>query len=591
MTFAYFCKSATKYLLLISLSSINVIVNLSIQPFLIHSLFADDSFVKSSPIMFILFFTIYEITRILFSYTWDALTNLVSIKFSVILSLILLGLVNSLLGTIHYKNPTITLIMTLRVLNGIANNLHMYYLSCLSELFDNNETILSLTYYSQNIIGALFFFICIYLPLDQICFIEIFIGVVSAFSLLVFLIFFRCQCSISNIKSSKTKYYYQQNENEYMEKYNYGLNLSNQNNNNTQGNSLYNSNQKLRGPSNDNIQSLNINNITIPINSNSINKSKSLDSAVSKHFRHLNSESIADVKNANINASSSKDVQVTRKLKPKKKSSNDVLAQITTKYTYQLNSSHNHQKRTINLSFNGNNASSNNITTTPYNGNGTNGNAQGMITLHERKFKVTRSKIEKKKFFIVLLIYSMIYFNYNFSIFLFILRPYILKKNSIIEIFSLLSVYYLFQIIFSPMNKRIIALSVNSQKVQLVIFIFCFVFSIILTIFFNMTYFEFLYPSNFSIYFLFGSFVIKNETMIVMLGFCNIRTFAGERHEKKIKAKLKINTIISNSLIILFGLLWLNNYQITIINFFVLYGVMISFLVISFFLGIFGLKS
>ena len=185
----------------------------------------------------------------------------------------------------------------------------------------------------------------------------------------------------------------------------------------------------------------------------------------------------------------------------------------------------------------------------------------------------------------------MIYFNYNFSIFLFILRPYILKKNSIIEIFTLLSVYYLFQIIFSPMNKRIIALSVKSQKVQLVIFIFCFVFSIILTIFFNMTYFEFLYPSNFSIYFLVGSFVIKNETMIVMLGFCNIRTFAGERHEKKIKAKLKINTIISNSLIILFGLLWLNNYQITIINFFVLYGVMISFLVISFFLGIFGLKS
>ena len=194
-------------------------------------------------------------------------------------------------------------------------------------------------------------------------------------------------------------------------------------------------------------------------------------------------------------------------------------------------------------------------------------------------------KLEKniKKSFYVIIIYSLIQFIYTFSIFLFMMSED--KREKILLLFA---VYYLFQIVFSPLNKKLINISVKSSRNKKLIFFISFMLSLLLSISFNLFYMNTITIKKYKTYIIFISFLLRNETMTIMLSYCNINIFAESGAEKSMRKKKTISAIISSVLIIPIGYFFFE-FKSLITQYIILYVIILLFLITPFFIGIFFL--
>ena len=159
------------------------------------------------------------------------------------------------------------------------------------------------------------------------------------------------------------------------------------------------------------------------------------------------------------------------------------------------------------------------------------------------------------------------------------------KREKILLLFA---VYYLFQIVFSPLNKKLINISVKSSRNKKLIFFISFMLSLLLSISFNLFYMNTITIKKYKTYIIFISFLLRNETMTIMLSYCNINIFAESGAEKSMRKKKTISAIISSVLIIPIGYFFFE-FKSLITQYIILYVIILLFLITPFFIGIFFL--
>ena len=165
---------------------------------------------------------------------------------------------------------------------------------------------------------------------------------------------------------------------------------------------------------------------------------------------------------------------------------------------------------------------------------------------------------------------------------------YSLSEDKREKILLLFAVYYLFQIVFSPLNKKLINISVKSSRNKKLIFFISFMLSLLLSISFNLFYMNTITIKKYKTYIIFISFLLRNETMTIMLSYCNINIFAESGAEKSMRKKKTISAIISSVLIIPIGYFFFE-FKSLITQYIILYVIILLFLITPFFIGIFFL--
>lgn len=571
------CNFIIKYILLFLLSSSNILTYIYMHPII---LFFNDNNKPHTPITIALLFTLYDVSRLSFSFLWNIITIYMTINHTISISLFFLALLNFFFALEFSYNISIIFLILTRSLIGFSNNLHSSYTLALSDMFSygDSRNIFELSSLLNNLNCIVMFTLGIFMT-DSFHFVLYGISILNGISFIAFTL----QARIS--KEKVNRYIYQSNENEYQSKDRI---------NNTQGNSLYHSNIKIRNQNFD-IYHNNNNNIilTCNLNSNSgnVNKSKSIDSALSKNFKQLNSESI-DNNNPNNNNHIIKVVNTNNSINNNNEKRPPTMATNTNKTGTIVNnvnsSSNNFMGSLPNLKYNFSHNRKKHVSTTSINqGTGLsspsgknayfNGNYD--INLNNPKKAKNNNNTVNKKSIWVIVIYSLIQFNYNFSLFTFLM---VKEKKEKINFFF--GVYYLFQILFSPLNKKMINLSLKSPKNKRNIFKFSFIISIILSIIFNLFYLNTLHFKSFQIFLIFFSFLSRNEAMTIMLAYCNINIFVESGAEKSMKQKKNISTLISTILTLVISILYFHLSPLG--SYIILYGVIPFFLIVSFIIGI-----
>lgn len=574
------CNFIMKYILLFFLSSSNILTYIYMHPIIL--LFNSNNKPDTS-IVNALLFTIYDVSRLSFSFLWNIITIYITINHTISISLFLLAILNFCFALeFSYNIPFIFLILT-RSLIGFSNNLHSSYTLALSDMFSygDSRNIFELSSILNNLTCIAMFTFGIFIT-ESFHFVLYGIAILNGISFIAFTI----QARITS-KEKVNRYIYQSNENEYQSKDRI---------NNTQSNSLYQSNYKIRNQNID-VYHNNNNNIILTgnLNSNSgnVNKSKSIDSALSKNFKQLNSESI-DNNNPNNNNHIIKVVNTNNSINnnnnEKRPATTATNSNKTGTIVNNVNSSSNNFMGTIpNLKYNFSHNRKKHISTiiSIHQGTGISspsgkniyfsGNYETNLN-NSKKLTNSNTTVNKKNIWIIIL-YSLIQFNYNFSLFVFLMMK---EKKEKINIFF--GVYYLFQILFSPLNKKMISISLKSPKNKRNIFKFSFVISIVLSIMFNLFYLNTIHLKSFQIFLIFFSFLSRNEAMTIMLAYCNINIFVESGAEKSMKQKKNISGLISTILTLVISILF---FQLSPLGpYIILYGVIPFFLIISFIIGI-----
>ena len=465
------------------------------------------------------------------------------------------------------NNINFILVIVIRFVLGGVNNVQSTYTNALSDMFSYGESnnIFEIASIINNVACIIIFTLSLFI-VKNFYLIIITIGIINMLSFILFTIkvFYSMDLKMGN------KYLFQNNE-EYHSK--------DRSNNNTQGNSLYNSNMKLRNPNGENINLSgnnnginfninlnfnNVNNTNLNSNGGNMNKSKSLDSALSKNFKHLNSDSIDNnLNNLNsINYTNSNNNNGVIKLVNINVNNNNFI-NLSNEKRKKNNVNPNNRKKNSSKSVN-------QTVTSPS---------------MKQTYANEKVKLEKniKKSFYVIIIYSLIQFIYTFSIFLFMMSED--KREKILLLFA---VYYLFQIVFSPLNKKLINISVKSSRNKKLIFFISFMLSLLLSISFNLFYMNTITIKKYKTYIIFISFLLRNETMTIMLSYCNINIFAESGAEKSMRKKKTISAIISSVLIIPIGYFFFE-FKSLITQYIILYVIILLFLITPFFIGIFFL--
>ena len=579
MTLCSSLSSLIKYIYLLLLSSSNILTYISIHPFIIF--FTP----LNPPIISVLLFISYDLSRLFFSFLWNLLTLYISTNKTIAISLFLLLIANFTFAFMITNNINFILVIVIRFVLGGANNVQSTYTNALSDMFSYGESnnIFEIASIINNVACIVFFTISLFI-VKNFYIIIITIGIINTLAFILFTI------KVFNSGDLKmgNKYLFQNNE-EYHSK--------DRSNNNTQGNSLYNSNMKLRNPNGENINLSgnnnginfninlnfnNVNNTNLNSNGGNMNKSKSLDSALSKNFKHLNSDSIDNNLN-NLNS-----INYTNS-----NNNNNIIkiVNINVNNNNFINLSNDKRKKNSINPNNSNNFA--NFSNLRYNFSYKNKKKNSSKSINQtitspsmkQSYANEKAKLEKniKKTFYVIIIYSLIQFIYTFSIFLFMMSED--KREKILLLFA---VYYLFQIVFSPLNKKLINISVKSSRNKKFIFFISFMLSLLLSISFNLFYMNTIAIRKYKTYIIFISFLLRNETMTIMLSYCNINIFAESGAEKSMRKKKTISAIISSVLIIPVGYFFFE-FNTLITQYIILYVMILLFLIIPFFIGIFFL--
>ncbi len=257
-------KTPLKYIILFLLSCTNIITYFYIQPWVIYYLFSFDSLNFILILYIFSFFSIYEISKGLFSQFWNKFTRIFGIHISVSISLFLISFSNCFFCFFVSKNEeNIKILIFIRLLSGMFNNLYIYTVNSMFELFSLvqiSKVIQTMTFI-QHFVSFILFFICIFINKKQYYLFIFFFCFINIINLILYIFKFKCKFE----KKFNGQYFNQPNELDFSER----EKSSNKDQLFYQNNILYNSKEKLKNI-NENFQFLN--NFSINNNNNNNNQ-------------------------------------------------------------------------------------------------------------------------------------------------------------------------------------------------------------------------------------------------------------------------------------------------------------------------------
>ena len=612
-------KTPLKYIILFLLSCTNIITYFYIQPWVIFYLFSFDSLNFILILYIFIFFSIYEISKGLFSQFWNKFTRIFGIHISVSISLFLISFSNCFFCFFVSKNEeNIKILIFIRLLSGMFNNLYIYTVNSMFELFSLvqiSKVIQTMTFI-QHFVSFILFFICIFINKKQYYLFIFFFCFINIISLILYIFKFKCKFE----KKFNGQYFNQPNELDFSER----EKSSNKDQLFYQNNILYNSKEKLKNI-NENFQFLN--NFSINNNNNNNNnqipkKTTDNGSVSNKNFKRLNSDSIDNSININnklnsmVNTSNNNIIvkdnnnNITPYNGNKKKlrintiggnnqlinSSNGIgnFKKMGNKKELINQTTNSGKKKYLgmNLSFNTNTNFSNN--TPKHNPNNSLNN--NIVNMTNRVVSLAKDSTSKKtKYFNLLIIYSFLYFINHFSIILLIFKCFKMKNlthNKPTTLFCILSFYHFFQMILSSINKIIISKSIKNQQYKDLTYVGSVYLLIFSTLIFNVLYVWNIIQIKLLLYFIFFAVLVRNECNIVIIGYYNIKVFSNESKGQKIKEIKNISNLISSLMVFSFGIFWqyFAIFYEDLINYIILYGIMTLFIILSLIIGKFGLN-
>lgn len=592
-------KHFDQYALFFLFFAVNFTTQIEVHPFIITQ---TKNNTDTNLIKYIILYSIYDITRLSGSFIWDIISLIIGIPLSIGISVIAMFITNIFL--LLFINKSITILIITRAFNGMVNNIHYYNLISVNDILAfsiRSGTIIKMSTYSNHIISSILY-CCILLLNRHIDRMNILIiTAVSSICLFTFVFYlFKAKCDIFN-KTNRTNYFRNNNisnNNKYnlsnIDANDYQHNVANSDTNKnrqTHLNSLYNSKEKLRNPNTtDNIQSLNIN----------INKSKSFDSATCKNFKNLNSESLENsaVNNNTSHNNLSKNINTTNTTNHINNS--NIMNSNNKRYTpknnaYLINNPHfanfkysfvkNKKIKTINSVNTSSLMKKDKLQRTQ--------KQETKLTINDKTcmknlptYNNTNNDNNNNKGLFIIMFYSLLLFNHNFAILL------MLTQYSINDfIYLYIALFFVCQILFTPLNQSLINYSIKSNTINTIIFILAFIASIFTTILFNMLFFNKIklvaeLHRCFSIILI----LIRNEMFTFMLGYCNVKSFSNTLYnEKTMNQKKKISTLISHIFIILYGIIWTVYNNNSLVIYCLFYGIILSFITSAFVIGLFFL--
>ncbi len=618
MGYVEFFKTPLKYIILFLISSTNIITYHYIQPWVIYYIYSFDSLNFISILYIFILFTIYDITKGTFSNLWNKFTHIFGIHVSVSLSLFLISLTNTFFCFfISTKKENINMLIIIRLFSGMFNNLHIYTVNSMFELFSlvQISKVLQTMTFIQHFISFILFFICIFMNKEKYYMLIFFFSISNIVNLILYIFKFRCKIE----KKLNGKYFNQPNEIDFSER----EKSSNKDQLFYQNNILYNSKEKLKGI-NENFQFLN--NFSINNNNNNNNqipkKNTENGSVSNKNFKRLNSDSIDNSININnklnsmVNTSNNNIIiKDNNNLNPyngnhKKLRINTIAGnnqlfnnsngignfkKISTKKDLPTTTTNSGKKKYLgmNLSFNTNTNFSNN---TPKHNNPNNSINNNIVNITNRVVSIAKENTFKKtKFTNLIIIYSFLYFINHFSIVLLIFKCYKMKNvtnNQPKTLFFILSIYHFFQMILSSINKIIMSQSIKNQKIKDLTYSVAIYLCIFSSFIFNILYTWKRIQMKILLYFIFLTLLIRNECNIVIIGYFNIKVFSNESKGQKIKSIKNISNLIASLMVFFFGIFWqyYTFYFADFINYLILYGIMTLFIILSLLIGRYGLN-
>ena len=134
MTLCSSLSSLIKYIYLLLLSSSNILTYISIHPFIIF--FSS----LNPPIISVLLFISYDLSRLFFSFLWNLLTLYISTNKTIVISLFLLLIANFIFAFMLTNNINFILVIVIRFVLGGVNNVQSTYTNTLSDMFSYGES-------------------------------------------------------------------------------------------------------------------------------------------------------------------------------------------------------------------------------------------------------------------------------------------------------------------------------------------------------------------------------------------------------------------------------------------------------------------